>query len=398
MKALTVSLILIFFTASVFCQNESIKKLILDYDDSKSILISRGRALLTDKLIERDLALVKDVKDYLTVEMEDDNYIALYPAEYFLILYWTKEYDELTGNLGKYDLYLDEGYRTRIRPPADMLYEKLLEHSVKYSASLKEQIKDAEPDEEKRDFLILNLRYLISEKHKNNFIQDSLNLQADGFIAKYPDSFYNDYSRKYIRYKLIPGDWGLGYEFFSGYGIYTDVLSEHYTNNVPFGVAFDICYRRYELYLRNYIGVNKTRINHDYSLGTFEKGSGTMVFLPEASFGYIFADRTGFKISAFAGIGAMDIGPTHNAVRNIPELAEVTLEFSTTYLAGMNLDLKLRVRGGPEYNPRASYSFMRIRYAFGVPRFKNKYSDIHGNMHYLTIGFGGISRGLKRDY
>jgi hypothetical protein len=397
MKALIVSLILIFCTTSVFCQNENIKKLILDYDDSKSILISRGRALLLDRLIESDLALVKDVKDYLTMVMEDDNYIVFYPAEYFLILYWTKEYEELTANLGKYDLYLDKEYGTRIRPPADMLYDKLLELSVKFSDSLKAQINDVEP-EEKRDFLILNLRYLISERHKNDLIQDSLNIYADEFFNKYPDSFYSDYTREYIRYKLIPVDWGLGYEFFSGYGLYTNILRDHYTNNVPFGVAFDIRYRKFELYLRNYIGVNKTRINHGYSLGTFEKGSGTMVYLPEASIGYIFADRSVFKISTFAGIGAMDIGPTYNAIRNIPELEEVTLEFTTTYLAGINLDLKIRARGSPEYNPRASYSFMRVRYAFSLPRFKNKYGDINGNMHYLTIGFGGLSRGLKRDY
>jgi hypothetical protein len=41
---------------------------------------------------------------------------------------------------------------------------------------------------------------------------------------------------------------------------------------------------------------------------------------------------------------------------------------------------------------------MRIRYGYCMPQFGNKYDGMTGNMHYITVGFGGMGRGLKRQY
>jgi len=101
----------------------------------------------------------------------------------------------------------------------------------------------------------------------------------------------------------------MAFEFFTGYSVHTGSLKDNYTNNIPIGVAFDICYKKIELYLRDYIGFNKTKKDFSYSIGTFEKGSTTMVFLPEASVGYVTFDNNRFKFSPFVGIGTMDISP-----------------------------------------------------------------------------------------
>ena len=123
-----------------------------------------------------------------------------------------------------------------------------------------------------------------------------------------------------------------------------------------------------------------------------------MVFLPEASIGYVTYNDNRFKVSPFAGIGAMDIGPTLNATEETPGLDEVELEFTTTYMVGINFDIKFGAKKTPAYSPKTSYGFMRIRYAYNIPRFDKKYVGMTGNMHYITIGFGGMARGLKREY
>jgi hypothetical protein len=189
----------------------------------------------------------------------------------------------------------------------------------------------------------------------------------------------------------------MAFEFFTGYSINSGKLSNNYTNNVPVGVAFDIVYKKWELYLRDYIGFNKTKQDIDYSLGTYEKDSRTMVFLPEASVGYVAVDNNSFKISPFAGIGAMHITPPLGETEEHPDLEEVT-RTATTYTLGINLDIKFGPRDTPEFSPKSTYGFLRIRYGYTIPRFANKYEGMTGNMHYITVGIGGLARGLKRAY
>lgn len=396
-KGLKITLILIVFTNCLYGQVDSIKTQILKYEDSKSTIISKGRKLLLDKFIEGDLKKVDEIKDYL-IEVEDEDYFSFYPAEYWFISYWTKDYLELAKNIQQFDSAKVASYNTRIRPLNDMLYNKMKERTFEKEIDIKTQIENSDIDAETKQILTLNLDWLLLENRKSIFAQDTLNIQADSFLETYTKSDYEDFTKTYIRYKLVPKDWGMTFEFFTGYGIYTGNLSDNFTHNVPVGVAFDICYKNFELYLRDYIGFNKTKKDFDYSLGTFEKGSRTMVFLPEASIGYVTYNENRFKVSPFAGIGAMDIGPTLNATEETPGLDEVELEFTTTYMVGINFDIKFGAKKTPAYSPKTSYGFMRIRYAYNIPRFDKKYDGMTGNMHYITIGFGGMARGLKREY
>jgi hypothetical protein len=350
-----------------------------------------------DKFIVGDLKKVDEIKDYL-IEVEDEDYFSFYPAEYWFITYWTKDYGELAKNIQQFDSAKVASYNTRIRPLNDMLYNKLKERTYEKEIDIKKQIENSDIDAETKQILTLNLDWLLLENRNNIFAQDTLNNQADSFLKTYNESVYEDFTKNYIRYKQVPRDWGMTFEFFTGYGIYTGNLSNNFTHNVPVGVAFDICYKKFELYLRDYIGFNKTKKDFDYSLGTFEKGSRTMVFLPEASLGYVTYNDNRFKISPFAGIGAMYIGPTLNASEETPELEEVELEFTTTYMVGINFDIKFGAKKTPAYSPKTSYGFMRIRYAYNIPRFDKKYDGMTGNMHYITIGFGGMARGLQREY
>jgi hypothetical protein len=396
-KGFKISFILLLFSNGLYSQVDSIKSQILDYDDSKSSIISKGRKLLLDKFIQKDLKTVDEIKDYL-IEIEDNDYFAFFPEEYWFILYWTKDYTELANNIQQFDSAKLVSYNTRIRPLNDMLYEKLKEKTLNNEILIQKQIEDSEINPETKQVLSMILDWLLLEDRKTIYAQDSINKRADNFLETYAQSEFESFTRHYIRYKLIPGNWGMTFEFFSGYSVYTGNLSENYTNNVPIGVAFDICYKNFELYLRDYIGFNKTKKDFDYSLGTWEKGSRTTVFLPEASLGYVTYNDNRFKLSPFAGIGSMNISPTTKDTEQTPELEEVSLDFTTTYILGINFDIKFGPKHTPDYSPKASYGFIRIRYGYSMPQFDKKYDGMTGNMHYITIGFGGMGRGLKRDY
>jgi hypothetical protein len=375
----------------MFSQVDSTERQILNYDDSKSVIISKGRSLLLDKFLENDMDKVREIKNYLIEKGEDEDYIALYPTEYWFILYWTKEYEELSNSIIAFDSIKIESYYTRIRPYQDLLNTKLKSKSIENVSIIINQIQSSDIPIEKKKFLQINFESLIM---KNETYQDTLNIQADNFLKTYPETEYQEFIKRQIKFKLVPKNWGLAFEFFSGYGILTGVLKDNFTNNIPLGVAFDICYKRFELYLRDYIGFNKTKVDLDYSTGTYNKGSSAMVFLPEASFGYAALDRDRFKLAPFVGIGGINICPPLGRTDKIPELNEVSVS-AFTYNFGANFDLKFGKKGYT-FRPKTSYGFLRIRYAYCLAVKRNE--GVLGSTHYITIGIGGFSRGLKREY
>ena len=165
------------------------------------------------------------------------------------------------------------------------------------------------------------------------------------------------------------------------------------------GVAFDISYKKLILYLRDYIGFSKTKVDMLYSKGVWEKGSNATIFLPEASLGYTAMDNKHIKLAPFIGIASTGIGPSEYDQQQNPDLKNADLGFTATYTLGLNLDIKLKrskakmVTNGPEQ----SYWFLRLRYAYNLSQFENKYPGFDGNMHYLTIGIGGFGRAIKRQ-
>ncbi|MCL2502271.1 MAG: hypothetical protein FWE99_03980, partial [Bacteroidales bacterium] len=125
MKKLVITTILTLVVFKVFGQIDSIAKQIMNYGDSKSVIISKGRSLLLDKFLENDIDMVREVKNYLIEKGEDENYIAFYPAEYWYILYWTSDYEELSNSIKAFDSTAIASYYSRIHPFEDVLITQL---------------------------------------------------------------------------------------------------------------------------------------------------------------------------------------------------------------------------------------------------------------------------------
>lgn len=399
MKKILLSLTLFVLAASLSAQNDSILKAIVNFGQSKSVLIANGRQLLLDSFMNDDFEKVREVREYLVTSVADDDYIAFYPAENWLLLYWTGEYNKLTGSIAAFDSAAIASFTHKIKPQEDLLYTKVRLRSVESREKLMKSVQSADLSDADRYFLCMNLDFLLSDDQAMTVTQDSLNNAADIFLEDYPGTAYEEYTRKYIRIKYIPSKWGMAFEFFSGFGISTGQLPDYYKNNVPIGVAFDIMYKRFALYLRDYIGFSKTTQDMFYSEGVWNKGSQVRVFVPEASLGYLLTDNRIFSLAPFAGISGVDFSPTEYDLNGNPDLEQFELGFSTAYTFGLNVDFKLARSGMPMvsyYGPEQAYWFLRVRYSYNIIGFEKKYS-VDGNMHCITIGIGGLGRKMKRD-
>lgn len=120
-------LLSIFQLFPVASQSDSILQELINYPPLKSELISRGRRALMDHLLADNLQKTEKLKDYLMESVSNTEYMAFYPAEYWLISFWTADYADIlavTIDYNKIDL------RNSILPPSDPLTDKLIEKSL----------------------------------------------------------------------------------------------------------------------------------------------------------------------------------------------------------------------------------------------------------------------------
>lgn len=380
-------------TPPVFTNN--IEKEIINYTDSTADLIRKGRSLLLERLQADDFQKVKEIKDYLKNQVENRDYMALFPLEHWILLYWTREYVDLLNTIKNPDAF-EYVHVRRIKPQEDILYDRLREKSLKSFDKLSYNVQSSDLPSVDKDFLVLYLNAILSG-NESGITQEKLNDLSDEFLTKHPDSEYEDYVRSTFRYVYKPSKWGFAYEFFTGYGVNNNQLSDRFRNNIPIGIAFDVQYKDFVLYLRDYIGFSKLKKDIFYPDGVWQEKSQVRVFIPEATLGYVLRDESRLKVAPFAGIGAVIYSPTENDVKSEPFLRDADFG-SFSYIAGLNLDIKLgQKKDILALNKDAGYGFIRIRYGYCLPRFSKKHSDMMGNMHYITIGIGAFGRRIKRD-
>lgn len=416
MKRFLWFIFLMIFVAQAQAQNEVIREEIENAPDSRILLIHKGRNLLLEKLKSGDYQKVKEVKDYLVEELDDKNYLALYVPEYWLILFWTQEYDELLKNIRMRNdpefLGFNSQSRNYLSPLRDLLYFELLEKSANSSLLLEMFIEKTELDASDKQFLSMLLKYLImGEKGDQNITQENLNVYADDFLKQYPNSDYNDFVKKYISDKQTPGKWGLGWEISGGGLILTDNLGKSFKNGGSYGFSLDIYYQKLAFYLRLVGASGKNKLEKTLPENEellWEKDASVSVFMPEFSLGYVVFDNRHFSIAPFAGISSTSFSPVSKDTEENPDMKKFKFN-AATYVAGVNLDLKFPSSPSHKrqhsnmyygnYSPfMESVSTIRIRYSYRMPQFENKYGpDFSGNMHNITIGFAFMYRALKRS-
>ncbi|MCX6256411.1 MAG: hypothetical protein NTW49_00685 [Bacteroidia bacterium] len=282
--------------------------------------------MLLDKFLSGDISKVAEIEDYLTKQLSGDDYVALYPFEQWLILYWTKNYDKLIQNIKHYDSICST-LHTKIFPQPDNLSFRLKEKTYSNKQLIISWIKNSSISEQDKDFLIMNLYLLLITKETKDITQDTLNYRADKFIQKYHDNDLISFTRKYIRQEYVPSKWAYSFEIFSGYGIFSGDLKNDFSDNIPIGVAFDVYYKNISLYLRDYIGFSRTKHDFTGNGDIWNKNSQVRVYLPEASFGYIVHESKHFKLAPFAGISSTSVSPTENDLNIKPDLKNYELSF-----------------------------------------------------------------------
>ena len=387
--------ILMLFSNPISAQVDTIENEILNYRPSKSLIISKGRNLLINKLMEGDISKVKQIKDYLK-RIEGDKYLSFLPEEYDIILYWTKEYDELIKNIQERNSdYLSQLFN-RIPPQKDLLTFNLKEYSVKNVNKLKKQIFASDLNQDTKEFLSIYLDKILIDKRINPYAQDTVNEKAEVFIQKYPDSKYVPIVKEKVIYVIKSNEWSISQNLSGGYEVLTGNLSKNFTN--PFRVGFSLNgnYKKISLFAGFHTGFMKSRKSISYSSGLVDAGKDMQIDVYEISSGYNVLNTRTFKVTPFGGMGLTSIYMLSDSLKCNNKSTKINLNNSTTYFLGVNFYIKLISKYWPKYNHNVSYPFIRIRYTYYLMGLENENQWMRGNMHYFTIGLGLMIKDFKQ--
>lgn len=244
---------------------------------------------------------------------------------------------------------------------------------------------------------MLHLNSQVSGEPLMKLSQEEVNAMADIYLETHQESLYEEYIRNYIRYQYAPSDRSLGMDFSAGYGILTGELSQMYNNLGILGFGLDVEYKKFTLFLRANAGFAKTLQDRENNGVYWEKGSESSFFIPDASIGYAVLENDKLKLSPYVGIGGASIEPTTTDKEERPDLKELKVGFSPAYTVGLNVNIKLGWETAPYWTvvEDKSYWLIKLRYGYSMPQFDN-YPLHSGNVHHVTIGFGGMYRGMKR--
>lgn len=366
--------------------------------ESRSKNISDARALLLDKFIEKDFGRVKVVKDYLS-GLDDENYIALYPAEFWLLSYWTKEYDYIFTTTELLTTKQMVGDQKRIPPKEDYLGIKLLEKSQFDSSSLLNQIDHASVSKEENEFLRLLLHFLLQKGSSYNSTQIEFNNLSDHFLTNYPGSRFAPFIKKYIRNKFEETGNGIGYSFNSGAKVFGGLLGQHYKNPILFGLSLDYMYRNWFFSMNMLVGFTKTKETLTYPFATWNSGSKATEGCIELLTGYNVSKNNKFLFVPFIGAGVWGISPNDDT-QKYPELKKAGVKTVFAPTAGVFTDIKLSKNKKTNVYywaaPTRESVNLRIGYGFTQPIYSQTPIGYNGSIHRLTVGISMFQRRMKK--
>ncbi|MBR7024207.1 MAG: hypothetical protein IKI09_12190 [Bacteroidales bacterium] len=376
MKRTILTLTLLLATAfPAFAQVEE------EIQQSKTERIAKGRAYLLERFFDRDYDKVMEAKDYL-LTLEDDNYAVFAPAEYWHVLLWTKEFDELTSSMRAFDSTQFVAYKNKVKPQRDQLSEQVSRRSIEDEHLLRFNLQEAQLPAEDFDFLSLFLDWDLKPYSPEN--QKQWNEKSDKFLEEFPNSDYEWFVRHLIRVKMETEKWVWGFNIGLGSGVFTQDLNEWMRGAIGGCAAIEASYKRVRF--AAYMDGMDIKLRENPS----EKGDGSIIAF-NVSVGYDLVGTRRISLTPFAAVGVGQV--SSKILGSIPELVPLT-KWRMNYEIGTDFDFRFfqfKTEG-----PLPLY--IRLRYWYDLPSMGRIGPELSGGCHCFLLGIGISITGEKRVY
>lgn len=367
---------------------------------TKSEEIAKSRRVLLDKFIEDDKLGIMLEMDRLLM-LDNNDYLALYPVEFWLLSFWIGDYEAIL--LSDRSLKLDSlsnDKSLRIPPQRDYLIPKLFEKSAEKKDTLLQHIKSSKLTGEEKAFMLMKLSYLLSESEntEGKKSREELNLLADDFLTRYPNSEYADFTRRFIRVKYEITHNGIAYSLYTGKFLFSGNLTDYYRHPTLFGLSMEAIKNNWVYQLNLSIGFSKTKTDMPANKETWPKNSKAIGGQISLSAGRYIIDTKNFAFAPLVGVGIFGLDPNSDTNKE-PDYKGAGIKTSIAGNIGFISDIKLKTKDNSNssyYLHGTSTTSIRIGYDFVATPLKNKFLDYSGTVHKVTIGIGISSRRIQR--
>lgn len=400
MRAILTSFVFFLCLAPLVAQrNDSIRQEILGQSPSKLEILSKGRKYLLENLGKGDLFKVMEIKNELIGEVNHNLNEVFFPAEYKLILYWTEEHADLLAYV-KSTTESNDDYRAKpllnMLASSDQLYKNISLKSAESYDVILHFLDEADLKEVEKDFLELHLYWMLFGPNHVNETEalEEMNIRADTFLEKHPNSEFESFVRSKIRFKLGLNNWGVGWEVGMGYLGTQGGMANQFKDGFLLRLGIDGSYKKTIISLNLNMGATSTKVDFPYHDTHWAKGSAAMMMDIDLSLGYRILEVHKFSFTPFVGFGAINFSPGAQEIEENYSLNKLNLT-AQNHLAGINCTFDLSNKNNPfGYDGNS----INLRYTFAKPQYNGRKGIMSGSMHWLTLGWGMSARQIKRIF
>jgi hypothetical protein len=246
---------------------------------------------------------------------------------------------------------------------------------------------------EEKDFLKLNLQYLLKIANSTiNSNYDTLNIIANNFITSYPRSIYIPYIKKYIRYEFEPSNGGLALNLGFGIRMNSGNISHTIDEGLLLNFGIGIPYKKWDYDLRILVGPVQLQQDLQVKGVTWNKGSDANYLNCEFSVGRNILESRKHRLSPSIGVAITEFSPYQDTIDKNPKMKDVYVDIGNV-IFGINYKYKYRIL--KNNNPFSHFfGCLNLRYALSWQPSSNKLYN--GFVHYITFSWGFEIRGAKR--
>ena len=360
-------------------------------DTARYSKIREARRAVTEYFLENDMQLVRETMLYLSRDLETDSMLALFPEEKWLLWIYLEAYDSVFAGVREYD----RRKVGKVAPEEDVLYDRLVENTaVNREAILKPEGKLLKLSSADRDFIPLLLDYCFLGTAYETMNQEQLNKAAELYLAKFPETSFKTFIRKYVQFILKRQRWTLGADIALSMNVVDGNMHHTFSHQAGGGFGIDLAYRKVTTCFRMNFDFGRTRDTVHFSSFTWNRHKLTNNIMAELSFGYPLRLSERIRLLPFAGMGLTSLYPRNpNRSDENPDATNPYHITAFCWVGGMSFDYRLGKpnitnAGGNKYERNSGY--LRFRYSIYETRFSPSRKELNGYIHNITIGLQGF--------
>jgi len=354
--------------------------------DETTKSISFARESITSNINSTNVRAVKFIRDSLRNKYENDKHIPFFPAEYWLLCLYTKDYpliltDNYLNDISKY-------YQEDIFYPVIDNMGQTIRNTVRLQYINVQ--KDVEASTlSTKDKALMNL-ILLFAIHSSYEVKDTLQLTindlAKKYLSTYPDAKEKAIIQTYVIKEYVSDNRADEMILGGGYFMPIGKIAKHVSNGYSLG--FD--YLRYfgnnfAAFTANMITgklTDSAKIKNIY----YKKDAGFSSYFLGAEIGTKFINTKRIDVIGYLGATYTNTGLSDTTKNKTVYFGSVSAKF------GIAIDFVfLKIGRYAAFKKRDDFNhtnFFRLKYEYCMPNYGKTSPDIQGGIHNITLSLG----------